>query len=266
MRRTFRRLDEPNMSDSSLLIKVEDLISMALGSETQNLVNFKHMQTVLFMLARQLRMLEQQVEIRMFESEEEVTPEVTKSEKKMRRKRTTVHDRKETGIDKKGKKQKDTDETDEDTEVSRRGTRKKTLKSEEKQKKETEKTPEKEKRVTAKDIKPTEREKSPGDKKARADKDISSSDKDRGARKVPETKVPVEKDRLTAIKEKAEQEKKFTERIKKQKIKAGISDSSIDYRDRKSRKTTGRAHVGNVEVVTQAEFSGLEAAVRQGEE
>lgn len=25
----------------------------------------------------------------------------------------------------------------------------------------------------------------------------------------------------------------------------------------------GRAHVGNVEVVTQAEFSGLEAAVRQ---
>lgn len=170
------------------------------------------MQTVLFMLARQLRMLEQQVEIRMFESEEEVTPEVTKSEKKMRRKRTTVHDRKETGIDKKGKKQKDTDETDEDTEVSRRGTRKKTIKSEEKQKKETEKTPEK--RVTAKDVKPTEREKSPGDKKARADKDISSSDKDRGAKKVPETKVPVEKDRLTAIKEKAEQEKKFGERIK----------------------------------------------------
>ncbi|KPJ04655.1 hypothetical protein RR46_03266 [Papilio xuthus] len=289
MRRTYRRLDEPNMSDSSLLLKVEDLISMALGPETvstlrarslengapvaQNLVNFKHIQTVLFMLARQLRMLEQQVEIRLFESEEEMIPEVKKSEKKIRKRKTTVQDqsgRKDTGLDKKGKKQKDTDETDEDTEVSRRSTRKKTVKGDEKQKKETEKTSDKEKKPTDKDIKPIEREKSPGDKRALTDKDITSSDKERVTtyKKVPEDKGKVagEKERLAAIKEKADQEKKYAEKEKKQRIKAGISDSSIDYRDRKSRKATGRAHVGNVEVVTQAEFAGLEAAVRQLEQ
>ncbi|KPJ17306.1 hypothetical protein RR48_08797 [Papilio machaon] len=279
MRRAFQRLDEPNMSDSTLLLKVEDLISMALGPKTQNLVNFKHMQTVLFMLARQLRMLEQQVEIRICESEEEIVPEVKKSEKKMR-KRKTLQDqtgKKDTGFDKKGKKHKDTDETDEDTEVSGRGTKKKTGKSDEKQKKETEKTLDKEKKVAAKDIKSIEREKSPGDKRTPADKDITSSDKEKqtgykeklpGDKKVPEDegKVPGEKERLAAIKEKADQEKKYAEKVKKQKIKAGISDSSIDYRDRKSRKSTGRAHVGNVEVVTQAEFAGLEAAVRQLEQ
>ncbi|CAG5023666.1 unnamed protein product [Parnassius apollo] len=56
--------DEPNMSDSSMLVKVEDLIYMAIRTDNLNVVNFNVIQMVLHILARQLRMLEQQVEIR----------------------------------------------------------------------------------------------------------------------------------------------------------------------------------------------------------
>uniref|UniRef100_A0A2A4J9Z1 DUF4795 domain-containing protein n=1 Tax=Heliothis virescens TaxID=7102 RepID=A0A2A4J9Z1_HELVI len=58
-------LDEPNMSDKTLLISVEDLINTAFGTVEQNVINFKLVQTVLHILARQMRLLEQEVEIKM---------------------------------------------------------------------------------------------------------------------------------------------------------------------------------------------------------
>ncbi|XP_037302044.1 uncharacterized protein LOC119192330 [Manduca sexta] len=65
-----RRVDEPNMSDNLLLVKVEDLINMAMGPADKNVVNFKLVQMVLHILARNLRMLETQVEIRISEADE----------------------------------------------------------------------------------------------------------------------------------------------------------------------------------------------------
>ncbi|CAG4992538.1 unnamed protein product [Colias eurytheme] len=56
--------DEPNMSDSGLLISVEDLINQAMGPQEMNVINFKVLQMVLHILARQQRLLEQRVEIR----------------------------------------------------------------------------------------------------------------------------------------------------------------------------------------------------------
>ncbi|XP_072949772.1 uncharacterized protein [Epargyreus clarus] len=62
-----RHFDEPNMSDSTLLMSVEDLINMALGPPDVNKVDFKIIQTILHILARQQRMLQQRVEIRITE-------------------------------------------------------------------------------------------------------------------------------------------------------------------------------------------------------
>ncbi|CAH0727272.1 unnamed protein product, partial [Brenthis ino] len=59
-----RHYDEPNQSDATLLVSVEDLIYRALGSPNENTVNFKLVQMILHILARQQRMLEQRVEIR----------------------------------------------------------------------------------------------------------------------------------------------------------------------------------------------------------
>ncbi|XP_063828565.1 uncharacterized protein LOC135077955 [Ostrinia nubilalis] len=64
------RRDEPNMSDTTLLVSVEDLINMAMGPSDKNVVNFKLIQTVLHILARQMRMLEQRVEIRITDARE----------------------------------------------------------------------------------------------------------------------------------------------------------------------------------------------------
>ncbi|VVC88742.1 unnamed protein product [Leptidea sinapis] len=69
--------DEPNMSDRTLIVTVEDLISRAFGPEHNNTVNFKTMQMVLNILAQQMRMLEQRVEIKI----SDITPhETTKYE------------------------------------------------------------------------------------------------------------------------------------------------------------------------------------------
>ncbi|KAJ0175915.1 hypothetical protein K1T71_008089 [Dendrolimus kikuchii] len=57
-------IDEPNMSDATILVNVEDLINMAMGPVNKNTVNFKLIQAVLHILARQMRMLETNVEIR----------------------------------------------------------------------------------------------------------------------------------------------------------------------------------------------------------
>ncbi|CAK1543296.1 unnamed protein product [Leptosia nina] len=59
--------DEPNMSDTALLVTVEDLINRAMGPPDANVVNFKVIQAVLHILARQQRILEQRVEIRIAE-------------------------------------------------------------------------------------------------------------------------------------------------------------------------------------------------------
>ncbi|KAJ8719871.1 hypothetical protein PYW08_012046 [Mythimna loreyi] len=59
-----RFLDEPAMSDKTLLVSVEDLIASAFGPTQKNTVNFKLLQTILHILARQLRLLEQDVEIK----------------------------------------------------------------------------------------------------------------------------------------------------------------------------------------------------------
>ncbi|GBP76264.1 hypothetical protein EVAR_60813_1 [Eumeta japonica] len=56
--------DEPNMSDTTLLLTVEDLINIAAGPLDINRVNFKVLQKVLHILAGQMRVLEQKVEIR----------------------------------------------------------------------------------------------------------------------------------------------------------------------------------------------------------
>nr|XP_049700714.1 uncharacterized PE-PGRS family protein PE_PGRS54 [Helicoverpa armigera] len=60
-------IDEPTMSDKTLLVSVEDLINTAFGTVEQNIVNFKLVQTVMHILARQMRMLEQDVEIKIDE-------------------------------------------------------------------------------------------------------------------------------------------------------------------------------------------------------
>ncbi|OWR54252.1 Glutamine-rich protein 2 [Danaus plexippus plexippus] len=65
--------DEPNMSDSTLLVTVEDLINQAMGPPGGNVVDFKLIQVVLQILARQQRMLQQKVEIQVSEFIE-VTP------------------------------------------------------------------------------------------------------------------------------------------------------------------------------------------------
>ncbi|XP_045524581.1 uncharacterized abhydrolase domain-containing protein DDB_G0269086-like isoform X2 [Pieris brassicae] len=65
-----RGFDEPNMSDTGLLVTVEDLINQAMGPPSVNMINFKVMQAVLHILARQQRLLEQRVEIKI----EEVSP------------------------------------------------------------------------------------------------------------------------------------------------------------------------------------------------
>ncbi|XP_047521185.1 zinc finger CCCH domain-containing protein 13-like [Pieris napi] len=62
-----RGLDEPNMSDTGLLVTVEDLINQAMGPPSVNMINFKVMQAVLHILARQQRLLEQRVEIKIAE-------------------------------------------------------------------------------------------------------------------------------------------------------------------------------------------------------
>ncbi|XP_061718188.1 uncharacterized protein LOC133525815 [Cydia pomonella] len=54
-------LSSPTMSDKTLLLSVEDLISLAMGPRERNTVNFKMIQTVLHILARQMRVLEQKV-------------------------------------------------------------------------------------------------------------------------------------------------------------------------------------------------------------
>ncbi|XP_052750708.1 cingulin-like [Galleria mellonella] len=63
----MRYKDEPNMSDTTILMSVEDLINIAMGPQHKNVINYKLIQTVLHILARQMRMLEQRVEIRITE-------------------------------------------------------------------------------------------------------------------------------------------------------------------------------------------------------
>ncbi|XP_049875599.1 uncharacterized protein LOC126373487 [Pectinophora gossypiella] len=74
-------IDEPTQSDATLLLKVEDLIHLAMGPNDQNVVNFKLLQTILYILARQMRLLDQKVELkqsgdRREEYSETVTEEV----------------------------------------------------------------------------------------------------------------------------------------------------------------------------------------------
>ncbi|XP_053608170.1 caldesmon-like isoform X2 [Plodia interpunctella] len=60
-------LFSPHQSATTLLVSVEDLINMAMGPEDRNTVNYKLVQTVLHILARQMRLLEQRVEIKVTE-------------------------------------------------------------------------------------------------------------------------------------------------------------------------------------------------------
>ncbi|XP_045774266.1 trichohyalin-like [Maniola jurtina] len=60
-------LDEPTMSDATILVTVEDLIDRAMGPPDANIVNFKLVQAILHILARQQRLLTQRVEIRIVE-------------------------------------------------------------------------------------------------------------------------------------------------------------------------------------------------------
>ncbi|CAH2239636.1 jg3206 [Pararge aegeria aegeria] len=71
MPRTQDFLDEPTMSDTTILVTVEDLINRAMGPTDANVVNFKLIQTILHILARQQRMLQQRVEIRIIEIRKE---------------------------------------------------------------------------------------------------------------------------------------------------------------------------------------------------
>ncbi|KAL4705799.1 hypothetical protein ACJJTC_016393 [Scirpophaga incertulas] len=66
-------LSDPNMSDRLLLISVEDLINMALGPINKNIVNYKLIQTILHIFARQMRLLEQRVEIYLSDEGETTT-------------------------------------------------------------------------------------------------------------------------------------------------------------------------------------------------
>ncbi|KAL0829468.1 hypothetical protein ABMA28_004230 [Loxostege sticticalis] len=88
-------LDEPNMSDTTLLVSVEDLINMAMGPSEKNVVNFKLIQTVLHILARNMRMLEQRVEIR-----------ITDEQKKEPRKGAVQEARKSRSPEKEGAKER----------------------------------------------------------------------------------------------------------------------------------------------------------------
>ncbi|CAH0686038.1 unnamed protein product [Spodoptera exigua] len=67
MQRRRKRFDEPTMSDKTLLLNVEDLINTAFGTADRNVVNFKMIQAILHILARQMRLLEQEVVIQIDE-------------------------------------------------------------------------------------------------------------------------------------------------------------------------------------------------------
>ncbi|CAH1636701.1 unnamed protein product [Spodoptera littoralis] len=67
MKRNQQFVEEPTMSDKTLLLNVEDLINTAFGTADRNVVNFKMIQAVLHILARQMRLLEQDVEIKVDE-------------------------------------------------------------------------------------------------------------------------------------------------------------------------------------------------------
>ncbi|XP_028039691.1 uncharacterized protein LOC114250143 [Bombyx mandarina] len=67
MSKMKRHIDEPNMSDTTILMKLEDLINIAMGPPEKNIINYKMIQTVLHILARQMRMLETHVEVRIRE-------------------------------------------------------------------------------------------------------------------------------------------------------------------------------------------------------
>ncbi|CAH2262736.1 jg25694, partial [Pararge aegeria aegeria] len=64
-------LEEPNMSDTTILVTVEDLINRTMGPPNANVVDFKLVQMILEILAKQQRMLQQRVEIRVIELEKQ---------------------------------------------------------------------------------------------------------------------------------------------------------------------------------------------------
>ncbi|CAB3223342.1 unnamed protein product [Arctia plantaginis] len=67
----FRKtVDEPTMSDATLLLKVEDFIAVAFGKLASNTVNFTMLRHILYILATQMRLLEQDVEIRFSEEDD----------------------------------------------------------------------------------------------------------------------------------------------------------------------------------------------------
>ncbi|XP_069356355.1 flagellar attachment zone protein 1-like [Maniola hyperantus] len=66
-------VDEPSMSDTTLLVTIEDLINRAMGPPEANVVDFKLVRLILEILARQQRILQQKIEIRITALQQEKT-------------------------------------------------------------------------------------------------------------------------------------------------------------------------------------------------
>ncbi|XP_045768691.1 uncharacterized protein LOC123869737 [Maniola jurtina] len=76
-------VDEPSISETSLLVTVEDLINRAMGSPDANIVDFKLVRLILEILAKQQRILLQKIEIRITEIQQEKTAADDSSEKSL---------------------------------------------------------------------------------------------------------------------------------------------------------------------------------------
>ncbi|XP_064073163.1 girdin-like [Vanessa tameamea] len=229
----------PNMSDSALLISVEDLINRALGSPDENTVNFKLVQMILHILARQLRMLEQRVEIRSADFKPQRlkgTPETTTESSSSKSPRSPVKRRmagiKEERSTKQDKKEK---EGQKDLESIEKKEQKGDLQYMGKDKDATEKQTKKEKDRAEKQKRHKEKELEK--EKAKAEKEMDHAERTKEAKKARVMSATI------AITE-AERGKEKVLVVEK-----GPSTQT---------ETRGRA---NIDVVTQSQFALLEAAV-----
>ncbi|CAG9583452.1 unnamed protein product [Danaus chrysippus] len=238
--------DEPNMSDSTLLLTVEDLINQAMGPPGANVVDFKLVQVVLQILARQQRMLQQKVEIQVSElseitppkkskgkaSEESTESSSSRSPRSLRKRQMAkIKEEKEQKIDE--DKQTVTEEPGEDEEDD--GDQEKRDKRAKKGREKTDKTSAKEKAKSKKDEEKAQKD---------AEKPKSESELEKGQKD--------EEDKSKQQKESGKGQK-GTAKGKSQK------DMGKTQKVRTGTDSHGRT---NIDVVTQSQFAILEAAIK----
>ncbi|RVE46790.1 hypothetical protein evm_008574 [Chilo suppressalis] len=238
--RRIRRLDEPSMSDKTLLVSVEDLINRALGPAHCNVVNYKLIHTILHILARQMRMLEQLVEIKMSDLEdlEDGYPEQSSVKSSPTKgspsRRSPIKDRSDKSKSPPRRGEKHINERDKADKGGKDGER-------------------------------AER----GSSKDRASKEREKGEKDRTKEDKAATKERERAEKIAAKAAKGTDREKSKERPKKLSSGASIAISEVERQKEKvlvvekGPSTTSRHERRSLEVVTRSEFDLLEAMVRQ---